>query len=141
MTIDETSAFETSVSTHRPSPGGPTRRETDSLGSLDVPADAYWGVHTARALSNFRVSGRPIGEFPDLIRAYALVKLASARANVEIGSLDPEVARHIEAAALKLADGALLDEFVVDIMQGGAGTSTNMNVNEVLANRALELAG
>jgi aspartate ammonia-lyase len=141
MTIDETGAFGSSVSTYLPKPGGPTRRESDSLGSVDVPADAYWGVHTARALSNFRVSGRPIGEFPDLIRAYALVKLASARANVEIGSLDPEVARHIEAAALELADGALIEEFVVDILQGGAGTSTNMNVNEVLANRALELAG
>jgi aspartate ammonia-lyase len=117
------------------------RVETDSLGVVEVPADAYWGVHTARALQNFAITGQPIAAYPDLIRAFALVKQAAARANAEIGVLPPERAALIDAAAEEIAAGALLDQFVVDVMQGGAGTSTNMNVNEVLANRGLELGG
>jgi aspartate ammonia-lyase len=117
------------------------RVESDSLGSLEVPAEVYWGVHTARALENFAISGRPISEYPDLVYGYACVKQAAARANAEIGGLAPERAALIDAAAEEVKSGLLLDQFVVDLMQGGAGTSTNMNVNEVIANRALELGG
>jgi len=118
-----------------------TRLEHDSLGELEIPADAYWGVHTARALRNFPISGTPISIYPDLIAAYASVKQAAARANAEIGSLSQEHADLIDDAAEEIRQGALREEFVVDIMQGGAGTSTNMNMNEVIANRALELGG
>jgi len=117
------------------------RIEVDSLGEMAVPANAYWGIHTARALENFPITQRPISVYPQLVRAYALVKLASARANVELGVLDPEKAKYIEQACQEIADGALLDQFPVGVIQGGAGTSTNMNVNEVVANRALEIAG
>ena len=118
-----------------------TRTERDSLGEMEIPAEAYWGIHTARALQNFPISGSPISIYPDLITAYASVKQAAARANAEIGVLDRERARLIDAAAEEIRHGALREEFVVDIMQGGAGTSTNMTVNEVIANRALELGG
>lgn len=118
-----------------------TRIETDSLGSLEVPADAYWGVHTARAIENFPIAKRPISVYPDFIRAYACVKQAAARANLEIGVLDKERADLIDRACEEIKNGALLDEFVVGVVQGGAGTSSNMNVNEVVTNRALELAG
>jgi aspartate ammonia-lyase len=118
-----------------------TRCERDSLGTVDVPADAYWGVHTARALTNFDISDRAIGGYPQLIRAFACVKQAAARANAEIGVLDPVIADAIDRACEDIKAGALLDQFVVDVIQGGAGTSTNMNVNEVVANRALELLG
>lgn len=117
------------------------RVEHDSLGSLAVPADAYWGVHTGRALRNFPITGKPVAIYPDLITGYACVKQAAARANAEIGVLDQNRAALIDAAAEEIRHGALRDEFVVDILQGGAGTSTNMNVNEVIANRALELGG
>jgi aspartate ammonia-lyase len=117
------------------------RSEHDSLGKLDVPADAYWGVHTGRALVNFPISGRAISIYPHFIRAFACVKQAAARANAEIGVLDPIIADAIDRACEEIKGGALLDQFVVDVMQGGAGTSTNMNVNEVVANRALELLG
>jgi aspartate ammonia-lyase len=118
-----------------------TRCERDSLGTVDVPADAYWGVHTARALTNFDISDRAISGYPQLIRAFACVKQAAARANAEIGVLDPVIADAIDRACEDIKAGALLDQFVVDVIQGGAGTSTNMNVNEVVANRALELLG
>jgi aspartate ammonia-lyase len=117
------------------------RSEHDSLGNLDVPADAYWGVHTGRALTNFPISGRAISIYPHFIRAFACVKQAAARANAEIGVMDPTIADAIDRACEEIKGGALLDQFVVDVMQGGAGTSTNMNVNEVVANRALELLG
>ncbi|HWV25549.1 MAG TPA: aspartate ammonia-lyase [Thermomicrobiales bacterium] len=117
------------------------RIEHDSLGEVEIPASAYWGVHTARALQNFPISGKPISIYPDLIAAYAAVKQAAARANAEIGALSQEHADLIDAAAEEVRNGALREEFVVDILQGGAGTSTNMNVNEVLANRALEIGG
>lgn len=118
-----------------------TRTETDSLGSLEIPETAYWGVHTARALENFKISKRPISVYPDFIRAFACVKQAAARANLEIGSLDQERADLIDRACQEIIDGKLHDQFVVGVVQGGAGTSTNMNANEVITNRALELAG
>ena len=118
-----------------------TRIETDSLGSLEIPADAYWGIHTARALENFPISKRPISVYQDLVRALAMVKQASARANREIGALDPEKADLIDRASQLVIDGQFHDQFVVGVIQGGAGTSTNMNANEVITNIALELAG
>jgi aspartate ammonia-lyase len=117
------------------------RIETDSLGSLEIPADAYWGIHTARALENFPISKRPISVYPDLVRALAMVKQASARANREIGVLDPAKADLIDRASQLVIDGEFHDQFVVGVIQGGAGTSTNMNANEVITNIALELAG
>ena len=118
-----------------------TRVERDSLGEKEIPADVYWGINVSRALDNFAISGRPISIYPDLILAYACVKQAAARANAEIGVLDRTKADLIDRVCEEIKQGKLLDQFVVDIMQGGAGTSTNMNVNEVIANRGLELAG
>ncbi len=118
-----------------------TRTETDSLGSLEIPADAYWGIHTARALENFPISRRPISVYVDLVRALAMVKQASARANREIGVLDAERADLIDRASQLVIDGQFHDQFIVGVIQGGAGTSTNMNANEVITNIALELAG
>ncbi|MBB4477752.1 aspartate ammonia-lyase [Rhizobium etli] len=103
--------------------------------------DAYYGVHTLRALENFAVTGIPISHYQDLIRALAQIKMAAARANLQLGQLDAERAGAIVAACREIAGGALNDQFVVDVIQGGAGTSTNMNANEVIANRALELLG
>jgi aspartate ammonia-lyase len=120
---------------------GPVRRESDSLGSRDIPADAYWGIHTSRALENFPIAKRPISVYPDLIIALASVKQAAARANVEIGALDRHKADLIDRACQLIIDGKHREEFVVGVMQGGAGTSTNMNANEVIANIALELDG
>jgi aspartate ammonia-lyase len=118
-----------------------TRTETDSLGSLEIPAAAYWGIHTARALENFPIAKRPISVYPELIVALAMVKQASARANLEIGVLAPEKAELIDRAAQRVIDGEFHEQFVVGVIQGGAGTSTNMNANEVITNIALELAG
>jgi len=139
--IHTSEAFDASTRTTDRRHGGPVRIERDSLGEIAVPADAYWGANTARALENFAITGRPISEFPDFIAAYAEVKQAAARANAEIGSLSRKRADLIDAACEEIRHGELLDQFVVDIMQGGAGTSTNMNVNEVVANRGLELGG
>lgn len=119
----------------------PARIETDSLGSMQIPADAYWGIHTARALENFPISRRPISVYADLVRALAMVKQAAARANAEIGVLDAERAALIDRASQLVIDGQFHDQFVVGVVQGGAGTSTNMNANEVITNIALELAG
>jgi aspartate ammonia-lyase len=118
-----------------------TRTETDSLGSMEIPADAYWGIHTARALENFPIAKRPISVYSDFVRALAMVKQASARANGEIGVLPVEKADLIDRAAQLVIDGKYHDQFVVGVIQGGAGTSTNMNANEVITNIALELAG
>jgi aspartate ammonia-lyase len=118
-----------------------TRVETDSLGEVEIPAHAYWGAHTARALENFPISGRPISIHPRLVDALAVLKQAAARANAELGVLPKEKAALIERACLELRAGRFHDQFVVDVIQGGAGTSTNMNANEVVANVALELAG
>lgn len=118
-----------------------TRTETDSLGTIQVPANAYWGIHTARALENFPIAKRPISVFPELISALACVKQAAARANKEIGVLDPEKADLIDRVCQEIIDGAWHEQFVVGVIQGGAGTSTNMNANEVIANRCLEIMG
>ncbi|MEY9950984.1 aspartate ammonia-lyase [Leifsonia sp. EB34] len=118
-----------------------TRIEHDSLGPVEVPADAYWGAHTQRAVENFPISGRGIGTYPELVTALALVKQAAARANAEIGVLEPSVAGVIDTACQDIVEGGLHDQFVVDLIQGGAGTSTNMNANEVIANLALERLG
>jgi aspartate ammonia-lyase len=118
-----------------------TRIEHDLLGEREVPADAYWGIHTLRARENFPISGTLIGAFPDLVHSLALVKHAAALANRDLGELDAAQAQAIVTACQEIADGALHDQFVVDVIQGGAGTSTNMNANEVIANRALELLG
>ncbi|WP_296138022.1 aspartate ammonia-lyase [uncultured Tessaracoccus sp.] len=118
-----------------------TRIERDSLGELEIPDEAYWGVHTARAVENFPISRRTIGIYPDLVRAFAQVKQAAVRTNAELGELDDERAEYIDQACQEIIDGKLHDQFVVGVIQGGAGTSSNMNANEVIANRALELAG
>ncbi|WP_396935310.1 aspartate ammonia-lyase, partial [Mycolicibacterium sp.] len=117
------------------------RVEQDSLGTLEVPASAYYGVHTARALANFPISGIALSVYPLFVNALAAVKQAAAEANRDLGLLDDERAEAITAACREIAAGALHDQFVVDVVQGGAGTSTNMNANEVIANRALELLG
>jgi aspartate ammonia-lyase len=118
-----------------------TRVEHDFLGDKPIPADAYWGVHTARAVENFPISGTAISAMPDLIRAFGFVKKAAARANAELGALDRKRATAIMSACEKLIAGQHHDQFVVDVIQGGAGTSTNMNANEVIANLALERLG
>lgn len=118
-----------------------TRTETDSLGSVEVPANVYWGVHTWRAMKNFPITLRPISVYPDFVRAFACVKQAAVRANLEIGAISAEKAGFIDRACEEIKTGMLHDQFVVGVIQGGAGTSTNMNANEVITNRALELAG
>ena len=118
-----------------------TRIESDMLGEREVPASAYYGIHTLRALENFPITGTPIAAHPELIEALACVKQAAAEANHELGQLDDARTRAIVAACEEIRGGALHDQFVVDAIQGGAGTSTNMNANEVIANRALELMG
>ena len=133
-------AFSKCVRTLIPNSGA-TRLETDSLGSKSIPADAYWGINVSRALDNFAISGWPISAYPDLIFGYACVKQAAARANAEIGVLDTKRADLIDRACEEIKEGNLHDQFIVDVMQGGAGTSTNMNANEVIANRSLELGG
>lgn len=117
------------------------RREHDLLGDRDVPADAYWGIHTLRATENFPITGTTIAAYPHLIGALAAVKEAAARANQDLGLLEPRKADAIAAACREIREGKLHDQFVVDVIQGGAGTSTNMNANEVIANRALEILG
>ena len=117
------------------------RTEHDFLGDKQIPAVAYWGVHTARAVENFPISGTRISAMPDLVRALAYVKKAATRANADLGAIDRDRAAAIILACEDIVDGKLLDEFVVDVIQGGAGTSTNMNANEVIANRALEILG
>ena len=118
-----------------------TRIEHDLLGDREIPAEAYYGVHTLRALENFPITGTPISIYPELIRALAGIKQAAARANHELGLLDATRCKAIDAACDELLAGQLHQHFVVDVIQGGAGTSTNMNANEVIANRALELMG
>ena len=117
------------------------RLEKDLLGEREIPLDAYWGVHTLRAVENFPISGVPIGHYRSLVRGLGFIKEASARANQQLGVIDDQVAASIIEASLEVRDGKYDDQFVVDAIQGGAGTSTNMNANEVIANRALEIAG
>ncbi len=119
-----------------------TRLEHDSLGEIQVPADAYYGAQTLRALVNFKdVSGLSIGEHPYYIKSLAMVKWAAAHANVSLGTLDETIGSAIKKACEEIMEGALHDQFPIDLVQGGAGTSTNMNINEVVANRALEIMG
>ncbi|HMM51065.1 MAG TPA: aspartate ammonia-lyase [Burkholderiaceae bacterium] len=118
-----------------------TRVEHDLLGDRAVPDNAYYGVHTLRALENFPISDTPISIYPALIRALACIKQAAAMANNELGLLDDERAGFIVRACEEVREGRLHGQFVVDVIQGGAGTSTNMNANEVICNRALELMG
>jgi aspartate ammonia-lyase len=118
-----------------------TRTEHDLLGNRNIPASAYWGVHTLRATENFAISGQTIGQVPDLICALASIKQAAALANGDLGLLKPAHCAAIVAACEEIRAGKLHDQFVVDQIQGGAGTSTNMNANEVIANRALEIMG
>ena len=120
---------------------GATRVEHDLLGDRDVPANVYYGVHTLRAVENFPITGTRISIYPDLVVALASIKQAAALANHELGLLDETRCKAIVAACEELRGGGLHDQFVVDVIQGGAGTSTNMNANEVIANRALELMG
>ena len=115
------------------------RVEKDFLGEKKIPAGVYWGIHTERARENFPISGYRLN--PSLIRALAQVKKACALANLELGYLEEKKARAITGACEEIIEGNYLDQFPVDALQGGAGTSTNMNVNEVVANRAIELLG
>jgi aspartate ammonia-lyase len=124
-----------------PTQAAPPRIEKDLLGEKQIPGDAYYGVQTLRALENFKLSGVAINHYPGFIEAWAMVKLAAARANTEVGAMKPERLAAIEKACQALLDGKYHDQFQVDWYQGGAGTSTNMNANEVLANVALELSG
>ena len=129
------------TSQSQPVTGGPTRKEHDLLGERSVPADVLYGVQTLRALENFPISGTTVGEFPTLVAALASVKEAAALANEELGLLDKRIATAIVGAAETLRRGGHSDQFPVDMIQGGAGTSTNMNANEVIANLALESLG
>ena len=117
------------------------RIESDLLGELQVPADAYYGVQTQRALNNYKISSVKMYDYPEYIISMAYVKMAAAQANGELGVLDKHIADAIVAACREIVDGKFHDQFPVDMMQGGAGTSVNMNANEVIANRALELMG
>lgn len=118
-----------------------TRSEYDLLGNMDVPADALYGIQTLRAAQNFSITGVPISHFPELIKALAMVKAAAARTNQEMKLLTPEKADAIVYACQDLIQGQYHDQFIVDVIQGGAGTSTNMNANEVIANIALMKLG
>jgi len=120
---------------------GATRLEHDLLGEREVPAEYYYGVQTLRALENFNISGVTLNFYPDLIDALAMVKQAAAEANHELGLLEPTIKDAIIKACTEITNGKFHNQFVVDIIQGGAGTSTNMNANEVIANRALEHLG
>ncbi|MFE1082869.1 aspartate ammonia-lyase [Brevibacterium sediminis] len=118
-----------------------TRIEHDLLGDREIPGDAYWGIHTLRAVENFPITAQTLQSNPDLIRGLAAVKLAAARANHDLGLLDEQRRDAIVAACREIIDGKLHDQFPIDVIQGGAGTSSNMNANEVIANRALEIIG
>jgi aspartate ammonia-lyase len=118
-----------------------TRKEKDLLGEKEIPANAYYGVQTARAIENFPISGVTTNFYPDYVKAFVIVKLAAARANAESGRLSKEKLDAIEKACKAVMDGKYHDQFITDLYQGGAGTSANMNTNEVLANIALEMSG
>jgi aspartate ammonia-lyase len=118
-----------------------TRTEKDLLGAKEIPANAYYGVQTARALENWQLSGVSINHYPGFVEAWAITKLAAARANTDVGAMKKETLAAIEKACQAVIDGKYHEHFLVDWYQGGAGTSTNMNANEVLANIALELTG
>ncbi|WP_047044762.1 aspartate ammonia-lyase [Vibrio mexicanus] len=120
----------------------PTRIEEDLLGERHVPADAYYGIHTLRAIENFNISNVTISDVPEFVRGMVMTKKAAALANKELGAIPSEVAKYIiQACDLILETGKCMDQFPSDVFQGGAGTSVNMNTNEVIANVALELMG
>ena len=116
-----------------------TRIESDSVGSLEVPVDAYYGVQSLRAKNNFPITGKVM--HPELITSLAYIKKAAAMANRNAGKLDEKIAGAIIQACDEIIVGGLRDQFIVDAIQGGAGTSANMNANEVIANRAIEILG
>ena len=118
-----------------------TRLEHDSLGEREVPVERYYGIQTLRALENFSITGIPISHYPRLVHSLAYIKKAAALANMELGLLPVDIGQAMVQACDEILAGELHSEFVVDVIQGGAGTSTNMNANEVIANRALELLG
>ena len=117
------------------------RIESDFLGEMKIPSDAYYGIHTKRAMDNFPIAEVAISVYPNIVIAYAMVKLACARANNQLGLLEDGIYHPIVAACERIINGEFHDQFVVEIIQGGAGTSTNMNANEVIANVALEIIG
>ncbi|MBY6185076.1 aspartate ammonia-lyase [Marinobacter hydrocarbonoclasticus] len=117
------------------------RIEHDLLGDAQVPHTAYYGIQTQRAKENFNITGVAISHFPQLVNALAMVKMAAAKANLEVGVLTQHHHDAIVAACQEIIDGQWHDQFIVDLIQGGAGTSTNMNANEVIANRGLEILG
>lgn len=117
------------------------RKESDLLGELLVPEAAYYGVQTQRAIENFKISGQFLSSYPDFIRGLAFVKKAAAKTNFELGLLDQSIYEAIDQACDELLEGSMHDQFPIDMIQGGAGTSVNMNANEVIANRALEILG
>ena len=118
-----------------------TRLEHDFLGEKEIPDNVYYGVQTLRALENFKITDIPISLEPRFVQALGYVKKAAALANMDLGVLPEEIARAIIVACDAVIAGELNDQFVVDVIQGGAGTSTNMNANEVIANKALEILG
>src|SRR5437588_1894714 len=125
-----------------PAPSRPheaTRTERDTMGELQIPAAAYYGIQTARAVENFPISALRLPR--PMLRALGLIKRAAAQINEDLGFLDPKLAQGIRAAAQEVIEGRLDEQFPVDIFQTGSGTSSNMNANEVIANRAAELLG
>lgn len=119
-----------------------TRREIDLLGEMDVPNDAYYGIHTLRAIDNYKISGKTINDVPEFIRGMVMVKKATAIANQRVHTIPSDVADAIVAACDEVLEkGRCMDQFPIDVFQGGAGTSVNMNTNEVISNLALELLG
>ncbi|WP_245831197.1 lyase family protein, partial [Wohlfahrtiimonas larvae] len=118
------------------------RKEVDLLGSKEISNDCYYGIHTQRAMDNFKISSQTINDMPEIIRGMALTKKAVALANQSLHVLEPKIAEAIiKACDLILKDDRCLDQFPIDAFQGGAGTSVNMNTNEVIANLALEILG
>ncbi|MDY5159401.1 lyase family protein, partial [Actinotignum timonense] len=141
MTKDQlTGAAGTAAATQPAAAAQLTRTETDSMGPVEVPAAHYWGAQTARSLQHFPIGGERYTWGGPLIHAFGLLKGASARANAELGVLDPQLATLITAAASEVAEGVLDAEFPLKVFQTGSGTQTNMNVNEVIAARANEIA-
>src|SRR3954454_1104936 len=115
------------------------RTETDSFGPIEVPADRYWGAQTQRSLQNFKIGGERMPA--PLVRALGIQKKASAKANIELGAIDAKIGQAIVDAAEEVIDGTLIDHFPLVVWQTGSGTQTNMNANEVIANRAIEMLG
>jgi aspartate ammonia-lyase len=118
-----------------------SRIENDLIGSVPVPDEAYYGIHTQRAINNFHISGIVLSHYPEFIKALAYVKWAAANANCKLGALDKNIRDAIVEACKRIIDGEYDSQFPSDMLQGGAGTSTNMNINEVIANIALEMMG